>query len=733
VIMRKLIAALLLALALASSFVECSGALARSSKPPAAPIYRVSTPCNGAGDDTLAIQAALTAAKVALATQFWGDTHKPVLLPPGVCRTTGVDMDPRVSLFGAGMTNTSLVLLPNSNRSVVRVMPLPNGYSSGTSLFTQALIRDITIIGNGPTQTGGPSHGIEFVDDVANLGLFYGTAANIENVTVLTARDDGIYGGINRNAGFLRRVIVNQPGHNSLTVNGYDWHLTDSLLGSAVANGLEVVTGGAVIMTDVDIFANGVGVKADAGTGPYMWVTGGSIDRNLAGGIDIESASMTLSVANMNFTLNSSTASGAAPDILLNNATAASITGSQFLKNPSDNAVSYLVKVTGTTKQVSWDKSNYIGAGTNTPYTIAPFSNPELMVTAFPGTADSRIVNGDMEINRRFNATAAINGFGAFARNLDHWQSFGSTASAFTIARDGSSPPAGFKNDILFTSSGAATITAAQTYNETQRIEGILIDDLGWGVAGAKPAVLSYWAKSSLTGKFSFFLTASDGVNSLVGSCNIAVAGTWQYCSFIIPGPTTGTFSTSIGAYGVILGFDLGSGTGNQTTTTGIWQNAAFREETGANQLTANNAATLQISGVRIFPSVLDIPPIKHLYIDELLKAQRYFRKSFPEGTNTGQSAGVAGASCVRNPIALGEPGLYIALQPPMMASPTVMTYNPSAANANWRDVTAASDATVTADLGGALAATGFALGTSGTVATLGDVLCIHWSAESEL
>lgn len=73
----------------------------------------------------------------------------------------------------------------------------------------------------------------------------------------------------------------------------------------------------------------------------------------------------------------------------------------------------------------------------------------------------------------------------------------------------------------------------------------------------------------------------------------------------------------------------------------------------------------------------------------------------------------------------------WIAFDPPMVANPTITTFNPSAANANWRDITASSDVTVSVDPAATKSTTGFQLATSGTVATLGDVLGIHYTADS--
>lgn len=67
-----------------------------------------------------------------------------------------------------------------------------------------------------------------------------------------------------------------------------------------------------------------------------------------------------------------------------------------------------------------------------------------------------------------------------------------------------------------------------------------------------------------------------------------------------------------------------------------------------------------------------------------------------------------------------------------MWGSPTVTTYNPSAANANWRDTTASSDVTVSVPAT-ATSAGGVLLATGAAIATLGDLACLHYSLDAGL
>lgn len=134
-------------------------------------------------------------------------------------------------------------------------------------------------------------------------------------------------------------------------------------------------------------------------------------------------------------------------------------------------------------------------------------------------------------------------------------------------------------------------------------------------------------------------------------------------------------------------------------------------------------------TGLNATPPPIEIPDIGK----EIVRNMRYYQKSFPQGAAPAQAAGATGASCVKNPIALGDPSLFVAFKPPMRGTPTFTTYNTTSSNANWRDLSNNSDVTVSVDPASIISDSGVLLATSGTVTTLGDILCIHWTASAEL
>lgn len=119
----------------------------------------------------------------------------------------------------------------------------------------------------------------------------------------------------------------------------------------------------------------------------------------------------------------------------------------------------------------------------------------------------------------------------------------------------------------------------------------------------------------------------------------------------------------------------------------------------------------------------------------ELELCQRYFEKSFPLGTTPAQNAGAGTGEfnfMAGKAGALAEFG-YIPYKTRKRGTPaTITTYNPAAANAQVRDITAAADCSAVATANST--DTGFRIGATGNASTaVGNILGAHWTAEAEL
>jgi hypothetical protein len=234
-----------------------------------------------------------------------------------------------------------------------------------------------------------------------------------------------------------------------------------------------------------------------------------------------------------------------------------------------------------------------------------------------------------MVINQRGSSTTS-NGYA-----LDRWKIVAIAGSKMTVQQS-TDAPTGFSNSMLITSSAATTIGTSDYYDIGQLIEGFNSADLGFGTANAKTVTVSFWAKSSLTGTFGASLQNSAQNRAYPFTYTISSANTWEYKTATIAGDTTGTWIGATNETGMQLLFGLGMGS-NYQATAGAWF-GGYRFPTGAVNLLATNAATLQITGVQLEVGSSATSFEYRPYGTELNLCQRYYYLHSSYATNNASS-----------------------------------------------------------------------------------------------
>lgn len=350
-------------------------------------------------------------------------------------------------------------------------------------------------------------------------------------------------------------------------------------------------------------------------------------------------------------------------------------------------------------------------------------------------------INGSMDVSQENAANQITLASGGVTYAIDGFLTPYTHGAATAVIKSQQVVPPGspsfgnaFKNCLQVTATTALSSPATGDFSYiAQRVEGYRWARLGYGASSVQSVTIAFWVYATIAGTASAFIFNSGASRSYPVNFTINNALTWEYKVITIAGDTTGTWLTTTGV-GAWVGICLAVGASFQGTNA-AWQAGLFIGTSSNTNLFASNNNTVCITGFKILagneaPASSRSPFIMRPYDQELLVCQRYFRKSFPQGVACAQNAGIAGAISIKNPIALGDPSIYVSFSPTMRLPPTFTTYNPSAANGNWRDLTAASDVTVSVDPGGTISDGGLLLATSGTVTTLGDILAIHYKAD---
>ena len=338
------------------------------------------------------------------------------------------------------------------------------------------------------------------------------------------------------------------------------------------------------------------------------------------------------------------------------------------------------------------------------------------------------IINSDMSVAQR--GTSAVTSDGSYA--VDRFEVQHSSDGAFSAQQSSVVPSsADFKNSLkVETTTADSSLAATQYLYIRQIIEGQNITHLLLGSSLAKKITLSFWVRSSLTGTFggSFW---NDGFNrSYPYTYTINAADTWEKKTITITGDTSGTWLTTNGA-GIYISWSLGTGTTYQTSTLNSWAGAFAMAGSDQINLAATNSATWQLTGVSFV--VGDSAPVTHPYesfAENLKRCQRYFVKSWSQGSAVTTNNGIITASCVGN---VNRAFGNVYWPTTMRTSPTVTWYNGSSGTVNkWRNGSQGVDITPPSP-NTAIGESGYGFVLSSGITAVTDTLQGHYQAEAEL
>ena len=284
----------------------------------------------------------------------------------------------------------------------------------------------------------------------------------------------------------------------------------------------------------------------------------------------------------------------------------------------------------------------------------------------------NRLINGAMVIDQR-NAGASVTPTTDLTYTLDRFNVRLSVTSKFSVQQNAGAvtPPAGFTNYLGVTSLSAYSISASDYFGIAQRVEGFNVSDLNWGTASAQSVTLSFWVRSSLTGTFGVTFVNSASSRAYPATYTISTANTWEQKSITVAGDTSGTWVTNNGV-GVQITWGLGYGTSNSTTAN-AWNAGTGFMATGATSVVGTNGATFYITGVQLEKGSTATSFDYRPYGTELQLAQRYFEKSYAQGTVAG-ATGLANAALATG-ISPNDVTVTAIYKVTKRASPTVTLY----------------------------------------------------------
>ena len=183
---------------------------------------------------------------------------------------------------------------------------------------------------------------------------------------------------------------------------------------------------------------------------------------------------------------------------------------------------------------------------------------------------------------------------------------------------------------------------------------------------------------------------------------------------------------------GLDVRFSFGVGS-NFHGTVNTWEAANDFGTVGGTTFWTDTNTVIYLGGVQLELGSAATAFERRSFAAELELCRRYARKSFPLATAPAQNAGLAGAiGYYVNTAGISADGVYVPFDPPMRVAPTMTFYNPSAANALWRNEddigdSGAASAVNTSEAG--VLVESAQVSTDGT----GERCSLHYLAESDL
>ena len=335
-------------------------------------------------------------------------------------------------------------------------------------------------------------------------------------------------------------------------------------------------------------------------------------------------------------------------------------------------------------------------------------------VVALAG-AKNLLLNGGFNIWQR--GTSIANGAGTTNYTADRWATTRPTASTVTVAQTSTTGLTGIPS-YARVSRGAADTTIDPIYlaqaletNDCIRLRSQYVTLSFWARCG------SGFAGSVIAnnGTLAAIVTSGTGVDQ--GPFTAFVGGVTVVTKYIVPS-TTWTYYQVTGQV---------PSNSTQLKMFFQWNPTAAA---GANNYIDVTGVQLEIGSKATAFESLE-------FGKELDRCFRYYQKSFPYVTTPAQNAGNSGALFYRATAAgvSNSNGRHIlALMTEIRtATPTVTTYNPGAANANWRNITLGADSGV--PTAGTATGTKYISIINPQVAgdALGNDIGIHWTVDAEL
>lgn len=355
---------------------------------------------------------------------------------------------------------------------------------------------------------------------------------------------------------------------------------------------------------------------------------------------------------------------------------------------------------------------------------------------------DNPIINADMKIAQAGASFAGIaaggNAYPVDGVNLQNVAG----GAVITAKQTGDHPILTFGKCVEFIVTTAdAAVAAADLVQAYIPVEGNdLVRVLNNSTTKFHPFCLSFWAKHNLgAGAVTLPVTFASSNQDLTYPSQVILptANVWTYCCIpILQGSfiTTGTWNLASANLGAMVMFGLMTGSNFTGAVIDDWDTTGTTKYTaGGTNICGTINNFLRITDVKLEHGTLGTVLQRKSFGSQLQQCKRYYWQTFSYGITPVQNSGITGGSIIYSAVLAGVNAYTVMIFNPveMRAPPTITTYSPSVASANWLNNTSGVDSGVPVT---SITAVGGRI-TNPQVAAdnVGNLIRVHLSADARL
>lgn len=264
----------------------------------------------------------------------------------------------------------------------------------------------------------------------------------------------------------------------------------------------------------------------------------------------------------------------------------------------------------------------------------------------------------------------------------------------FTVSKSALAPTAVQAGFLTTASIGVTVQSAAAAAGSDVCLLSQNLEGYQWAQLAQQSTTLSFWVYATLTGTYSVQLINTATDTSYLAAYTISSSNTWEFKTInFTASPSAGTWNYGAGP-ALKMNFTLAAGSA-QIGAPAAWGLGRAPGATGQVNVFSNTANHFNLALVKWEPGSSFTGWFPEKFTNVLAQSQRFYYKTFAQGTDPAQSVGTSGvvnwsqitaASTTQN-------GAYFPFPTTMyINSPTVTFYNPVSSNAQPFDITTSVD-----------------------------------------